>query len=127
MAHSARPVSPHLQIYKPQLTSVLSIMHRITGVGAFLGSVCVMLWLVSLAWDASLYGFLQIVVVSIPVQILLFLWTLSFIYHLLNGVRHLVWDAGKGLELPEIYKSGKIVMILALAITVLIWIIRLAS
>jgi succinate dehydrogenase / fumarate reductase cytochrome b subunit len=102
-------------------------MHRITGVGAFLGSVCVMLWLVSLAWDASLYGFLQIVVVSIPVQILLFLWTLSFIYHLLNGVRHLVWDAGKGLELPEIYKSGKIVMILALSVTVLIWIIRLAS
>lgn len=127
MAHSARPVSPHLQIYKPQLTSVMSIMHRITGVGAFLGSVCIMLWLVSLAWDASLYGFLQIVVVSIPVQILLFLWTLSFIYHLLNGVRHLVWDAGKGLELPEIYKSGKIVMILALAVTILIWIIRLAS
>lgn len=127
MVHSARPVSPHLQIYKPQLTSVMSIMHRITGVGAFLGSVCVMLWLVSLAWDASLYGFLQIVVVSIPVQILLFLWTLSFIYHLLNGVRHLVWDAGKGLELPEIYKSGKIVMILALSVTVLIWIIRLAS
>ena len=127
MAHSVRPVSPHLQIYKPQLTSVMSIMHRITGVGAFLGSVCVMLWLVSLAWDASLYGFLQIVVVSIPVQILLFLWTLSFIYHLLNGVRHLAWDAGKGLELPEIYKSGKIVMILALSVTVLIWIIRLAS
>ncbi len=127
MAHSARPVSPHLQIYKPQLTSVMSIMHRITGVGAFLGSVCIMLWLVSLAWDASLYGFLQIVVVSIPVQILLFLWTLSFIYHLLNGVRHLVWDAGKGLELPEIYKSGKIVMILALSVTVLFWVIRLAS
>ena len=105
----------------------MSILHRITGVGAFLGSVFVMLWLVSLAWDASLYSFLQIVVVSIPVQILLFLWTLSFIYHLLNGVRHLVWDAGKGLELPEIYKSGKIVMMLTLAVTVLIWIIKLAS
>jgi len=121
MPHSARPVSPHLQIYKPQLTSVLSIFHRMTGVIAFLGSLFVMLWLVALAWDVSLYSFLQHVVLSLPVQILLFFWSLSLVYHLLNGIRHLLWDAGKGFELPEIYRSGRLVMISSLLLTVFIW------
>ena len=121
MPHSARPVSPHLQIYKPQLTSVLSIVHRMTGVVAFLGSLFVMLWLVSLAWDAALYSFLQRIVLSMPVQILLFFWSLSLVYHLLNGIRHLMWDAGKGFELPEIYRSGRLVLVMSLLITGFIW------
>ncbi len=121
MPHSVRPVSPHLQIYKPQLTSTLSIVHRITGVVAFAGSLLVMLWLVSLAWDASLYGFLQRIVLSLPVQFFLFFWTLSLVYHLLNGIRHLMWDAGKGFELPEIYRSGRLVLVMSLLITAAIW------
>jgi len=125
MPHSVRPLSPHLQIYKPQLTSLLSVTHRATGVVAFLGSLFVMLWLVSLAWDAALYGFLQRIVVSMPVQILLFFWSLAMVYHLLNGIRHLMWDAGKGFELPEIYKSGKLVMLLSVVITGFIWISKL--
>lgn len=123
MPHSVRrPVSPHLQIYKPQLTSVLSIVHRLTGVIAFTGSLFVMLWLVSLAWDASLYNFLQRIVLSLPVQVLLFFWTLALVYHLLNGIRHLMWDAGKGLELPEIYRSGRLVVAMSLLLTAFIWI-----
>ncbi len=125
MPHSARPVSPHLQIYKPQLTSILSIIHRMTGVIAFLGSLFVMLWLVSLAWDASLYGFLQRVVVSLPVQIMLFFWSLAMVYHLLNGIRHLMWDAGKCLELPEVYRSGYLVMLMSLLVTGFIWMSKL--
>lgn len=121
MPHTARPVSPHLQIYKPQLTSVLSIVHRMTGVIAFMGSLFVMLWLVSLAWDASLYNFLQRIVLSLPVQILLFFWTLSLVYHLLNGIRHLMWDAGKGFELPEVYRSGWLVIVMSLLVTAFIW------
>ena len=121
MPHTVRPVSPHLQIYKPQLTSVLSIVHRMTGVIAFMGSLFVMLWLVSLAWGASLYGFLQRIVLSLPVQILLFFWTLALVYHLLNGVRHLMWDAGKGFELPEIYRSGRLVIVMSLLVTAFIW------
>lgn len=122
MPNSARPVSPHLQIYKPQLTSFLSIVHRMTGVVAFVGSLLVMLWLVSLAWDASLYTFLQRIVLSIPVQILLFFWTLAIVYHLLNGIRHLMWDAGKGFELSEIYRSGRLVVAMSLLVTAFIWI-----
>ncbi len=122
MAPSVRPVSPHLQIYKPQLTSVMSILHRITGVLTFAGSICILVWLVSLAWDAPLYSFLQEVAVSIPVQVFLFFWSLALVYHLLNGLRHLSWDAGRGFEIPEIYKSGKLVIGLSLLITVFIWV-----
>ena len=124
MPHSVRPVSPHLQIYKPQLTSFLSIVHRVTGVVAFLGSLLVMLWLVSLAWDASLYGFLQRIVLSMPVQVFLFFWSLALVYHLLNGVRHLMWDAGKGFELSEIYRSGRLVIVMSLLVTAFIWLGR---
>jgi len=124
MANTQRPLSPHLQIYKPQLTSVMSILHRITGVIAFVGAVCILIWLISLAWDASLYVFLQEVAISIPVQVFLFLWSWALVYHLLNGVRHLVWDATKGLELPDIYKSGKLVIGLSIVLTVTIWALK---
>lgn len=124
MAHSARPISPHLQIYKPQLTSVLSILHRITGIIAFAGTICILVWLVSLAWDAPMYYFLQGIAVSIPVQIFLFFWTLALVYHLLNGLRHLAWDSGKGLELPDVYKSGKLVVSLSIIVTVIIWLTK---
>ena len=125
MAHSARPVSPHLQIYKPQLTSVLSILHRIAGVVTFVGAICILAWLVSLAWDASMYRFLQDIAVSIPVQVFLFFWSWALIYHLLNGLRHLFWDSGKGFELPQIYKSGKLVVSLSIFITVAIWLTKI--
>lgn len=121
MAHSVRPVSPHLQIYKPQLTSVLSILHRITGVFTFSGAILILAWLVSLAWDAPMYHFLQDIAASIPVQIFLFFWSWALVYHLLNGLRHLVWDSGKGYELPQIYKSGKLVVSLSVFITIIIW------
>lgn len=124
MAEHSRPLSPHLQIYKPQLTSVLSIVHRITGVVSFIGFLCVLTWLIVLAWDPKLYGFLQRIVLSWPVQVVLFAWTFSLIYHLCNGIRHLMWDALKGFELDEVYKSGRIVLAVSLILTVLIWVTK---
>lgn len=124
MPQSARPLSPHLQVYKPQLTSVLSILHRISGVVSFLGSLCLLLWLTTLAWDSDLYVLIQKFAVSWPVQVFLFFWSLALIYHLFNGVRHLRWDAGKGFSLAQIYQSGKVVVIAALVVNILIWITR---
>ena len=124
MAQSARPMSPHLQIYKPQLTSALSALHRISGIFSFFGAVCILVWLVTLAWDAASYEFLRDVAVSVPVQIFLFLWTQALIYHLFNGIRYMLWDAGKGFEIHEIYRSGKIVIALAFIVNVLIWVTR---
>ncbi len=124
MAQSARPLSPHLQVYKPQLTSTLSISHRVAGVISLMGSICLLLWITSVAWDSSIYSTLQNVALSIPIQILMFIWSMAIIYHLLNGIRHLFWDAGKGFEIPQIYTSGKIVLIAAVVVNILIWITR---
>ena len=124
MTQTARPTSPHLQIYKPQLTSFLSITHRMTGVVAFLGSIFMLLWLTSLAWDHSIYSMLQKIALSWPVQIILFFWSLSLVYHLFNGVRHMAWDIGKGFSKPDIYKSGKFVVIASIVVNILIWISR---
>ena len=124
MNHFDRPLSPHLQVYKPQLTSLLSILHRATGVASFLGSLCLLVWLVALAWDASLYGFVQPIALSFYVQIIIFFWSLSLTYHLCNGIRHLAWDAGFGYELEEVYKGGYIVLAASLLITLLIWLTK---
>lgn len=99
-------------------------MHRMTGVVAFLGSAFLLLWLTSLAWDSSLYGLLQKFAVSLPVQVILFFWSFAIIFHLFNGVRHLFWDTGRGLSLPEIYISGKIVLIASIAVNILLWVSR---
>ncbi|MEE9447953.1 MAG: succinate dehydrogenase, cytochrome b556 subunit [Arenicellales bacterium] len=120
----SRPLSPHLQVYQPQLTSVMSIMHRITGVFSFLGSLLLLLWLMTLAWELPLFGLLQVLVHSTLGQVLLFLWSLGLVYHLCNGIRHLFWDAGIGFELKQIYKSGYVVLAASLFLTSLIWLTR---
>lgn len=95
-----------------------------TGVVAFLGSIFMLLWLTSLAWDHSIYGTLQKIALSWPVQIILFFWSLSLVYHLFNGVRHMAWDIGKGFSKPDIYKSGKFVVIASIVVNILIWVSR---
>ena len=122
MANDNRPLSPHLQIYKPQLTSVLSILHRITGVLLSLGIVALVYWLSALSQGQESYLHAVAVLASAPAKLLLLGWTLSFFYHLLNGVRHLFWDAGMGFELGQVYASGWMVLVGALALTVVTWI-----
>ena len=100
------PLSPHLQIYRPQLTSVLSIMHRATGVFLSLGTVILLYWLVAAALGANAYADAQRCIGSMPSQIVLAAWTFSFYFHLLNGVRHLFWDLGLGFELDITYRTG---------------------
>lgn len=119
MATSNRPLSPHLQIYRPQLTSVLSLLHRATGLILALGAVLVAWWFwsIMLGGDSyeTAYGFFT----SWFGWILLFLWTLCTFYHLCNGIRHLLWDAGLGLELDQAYLSGKIVIGATVVLTIL--------
>ncbi len=111
MTSPDRPLSPHLQIYRPQLTSVLSILHRATGVALSLGTLLLVYWLIALALIGSWLG-----------RLLLFGWTIAFFYHLANGVRHLVWDAGRGYELPVVYASGWTVVIATGVLTLASWI-----
>lgn len=117
----ARPLSPHLQIYKPQLTSVLSILHRFTGVVLSLGALVIAVWLVAAARGGSAFRVVDGVLDSIPGRVLLFLWSLALFYHLCNGVRHLLWDAGVGFDLTTTYRSGVAVVVMSLVLTLGLW------
>lgn len=121
MVTDNRPLSPHLQVYRPQLTSVLSITHRLTGVLLTLGMAVVVLWLLALAAGPDAFSALNGWLAS-PVGLVgLLIWTFALFYHLLNGIRHLLWDAGWLLDLRGAYASGWIVVTLSVMLTVLIW------
>ena len=102
----ARPISPHLQVYRPQLTSVLSIMHRLTGV--FLSGVTVVLslWLFSIALGEAAYSPFAALWDSWISTLLMAGVVFCLYYHLLNGVRHLAWDWGIGFSLTQVYSTG---------------------
>jgi succinate dehydrogenase / fumarate reductase, cytochrome b subunit len=122
MASDNRPLSPHLQVYRPQWTSVLSITHRLTGIALAVGTLYLVWWLASAAGGADTYAAFQSFAGSFLGQLILFGWTVCLFYHLANGIRHLVWDAGHGLELDVAYKSGMVVVGAAAALTVIAWV-----
>jgi len=117
-----RPLSPNLQIYRPQLTSVLSITHRLTGVLLSVGSPFFVIWIVAAADGARSYAAFADMLGSPLGLALSFMWTFSLFFHLCNGVRHLVWDAGYGFELRTIYTSGWAVLAVSALLTVIAWI-----
>ena len=116
-----RPLSPHLQIYRPQLTSVMSISHRASGAALAAGTLLLCLWLVALAAGDRWYGVAALVVSHPLGKLVLFGYSVALIYHALNGVRHLSWDRGIGLTIPAVYRSGWIVLLLTVGITALLW------
>ncbi len=121
MPSHPRPLSPHLQVYRPQLTSVLSILHRLTGIVLSLGSVLVVVWLLALAAGPESFERIGSVLSFPLLQLLLVGWTAALFYHLLNGIRHLLWDAGWMLELPSVYASGWLVVFGTVMLTLLAW------
>lgn len=112
-----RPLSPHLAIYRPQLTMALSITHRGTGIFLALGTPFLVYWLMSIAAGPSAYLELQECLSHWLAKLLLLAWTFSLFYHLCNGIRHLFWDAGKGFEITTLYKSGWVVVACAITLT----------
>lgn len=121
MPQSARPLSPHLSVYKWQLTMTLSILHRATGVALAVGTVVVLAALVALAAGPEAYAAVRGFCAS-PVGLLLLLgWSWSLCFHLCNGIRHLAWDAGFGFAIPRTYLTGWSVVVLSLVFTILIW------
>lgn len=121
MPTDQRPLSPHLQVYRWQLTSVLSILHRATGVALSVGAVLLVWWLVAAAAGPAPYASFQGFIGSWFGLLLLLGWTVSLFYHLCNGIRHLCWDTGQGLELPAVYASGWTVLAGTAVLTVLAW------
>lgn len=127
MATNNRPLSPHLQVYRPQLTSVLSILHRATGIALALGTLLLVWWLIAAATGPTAFDNTQSFIGSIFGRILLFGWSFALFYHLCNGIRHLVWDAGKGFEIGSAYASGWLVVVASSVLTVICWIAGYAA
>jgi len=112
-----RPLSPHLQVYKPQLTSVLSITHRGTGVFLSLGALVLTYWLVSLAVSEELFNSFHLHTTFWYGKLFLIGFVFSLYYHLANGIRHLFWDIGLGLEISTTYKSGYFTIFISVVLT----------
>ncbi len=127
MSVDRRPLSPHLQVYKPQLTSVLSISHRITGVALAAGTLLLAWWLIAAATGPEAFATVQGFLGSWLGYLILFGFSYALMYHLCNGIRHLFWDAGYGFELETVYRSGWATVIASAALTVIAWAIAIAS
>lgn len=120
-ASNERPLSPHLQVYRWQITNTLSILHRLTGFALSAGTLLLVYWLIAVATGPGRFAHAQALLGSWPGKILLLGWTFSLFYHLGNGIRHLGWDAGWGFELPTLRVTGWLVVVFAVAMTGLSW------
>lgn len=117
-----RPLSPHLQVYKPQITSVLSIMHRLSGAGLAFGLFILIAWLACLSHSEQAFLAFQDLFSGFIGKTILVLCLSGFYYHLANGIRHLMWDAGYGFEMTTTTKSGWFVVVFTFILTFLTWI-----
>lgn len=113
----SRPLSPHLGVYKFMYTMSLSILHRITGIVATAGFLVFVWWLMALASGHDAYQGAMRLVDSPLAKLLLVGFTFSFVYHFCNGIRHLFWDTGRGLERAQARRSGAVVVVAAVVLT----------
>ena len=123
-----RPLSPFMfpTWYRFQITSALSILHRLTGIALAVGSILLAWWLVAVAAGGDVFAATHAFLVSPIGLLLLFGWSVAFYYHLCSGIRHLVWDAGYGFDLKQTYASGWAVMATSTGLTLIAWIAGLA-
>lgn len=120
-----RPLSPHLQVYRPLINMVMSIMHRITGVALYTGTVLLAWWLTAAATGPDYFQFVSNILGSIPGRIVLIGYTWALMHHLLGGLRHFIWDTGAGYDLVTVQRLSWGTIILSLALTALIWFTQL--
>ena len=123
MNDSNNPLSPHLQIYRWQISSLLSITHRISGVINLLALVLIFFWLIFLSFGESNYELFLLIINSFFGKFILIGFTWSMSFHLLSGARHLAWDLGYGFEIKTANISGIIVIILSFIITIIFWLL----
>jgi succinate dehydrogenase / fumarate reductase cytochrome b subunit len=120
-----RPLSPHLQVYRPQITSALSILNRFSGIVLAVGTVLLAWWLIAAATSDAAYATVSAVIRS-PIGLLaMFGWTVALWFHFFAGLRHLAWDSGAGYELPKVHASGWAVVIATLVCTAVCWVLWL--
>mgnify|MGYP003576057387 CR=1 FL=1 len=125
MPNRPRPLSPHLGVYRWQITMTMSILHRASGIVLTAGAFALAWWLLAVAAGGEAYDAAAACLASPLGMVALFGFSLSLVYHLLNGIRHLLWDAGWGLDIPEVYRSGYTVAALTVVLTRAVWFVAL--
>ena len=121
--NTGRPLSPHLQIYKMTLTMLMSIVHRATGMALYAGTLLLVWWLSAAATSDSYFDLVQSVLGSWIGQLVLFGFTWSLVHHTAGGIRHLIWDTGRGFGLETVEKGARITLASSIIITVALWIL----
>ena len=121
MTDNQNPLSPHLQIYRWHISSLLSITHRISGIVNLLALILIFFWLIALSLGENNYESFLLIINSFFGKFILIGFTWSMSFHLLSGIRHLVWDLGYGYEIKTANISGIIVIIFSLALTIIFW------
>jgi succinate dehydrogenase / fumarate reductase cytochrome b subunit len=122
MSTDNRPLSPHIQVYRWQFTMVLSILHRATGAGLAFGALLMGWWLMAAVKGPEAFAQFHDFTHSIPGQLMLAGWVWAFVFHFLNGIRHLVWDTGRGFTIKGARHSGQVVFLLSLVGAALVWV-----
>jgi succinate dehydrogenase / fumarate reductase cytochrome b subunit len=116
-----RPLSPHLQIFRLMFTMVMSIVHRLTGMALYFGSILLVWWLTAAAMGPQSFDFVQDIFSSWPGRIVLFGLSWTFIHHFLGGIRHLIWDTGRGFKLPTVELSARLTLAGSVVLTIALW------
>lgn len=116
-----RPLSPHLTIYSPQISSTMSALHRITGVAIFCSLSLLCWWLILFIFSKFNVQYVYFISNNIMIKSAIYLTALGFCYHMLNGIRHLIWDSGRALTLKHMRISGWVVISSTVIMTLYIW------
>ena len=124
MKNTGRPLSPHLTIYRWPITMTLSILHRMTGVALALGLIVLTSWFMHIASGPEQYQYFRATMGTLFGKLLLIGWTFAFFLHLGNGIRHLVWDTGRGFEKSHANASAWFVIVFAILVTAAFWMVR---
>ena len=118
-----RPLSPHLQIYRPMLTMMMSIVHRITGIALYVGTLLMAWWLIATASGPGAYATLQAFTSSWIGRVVVFGYTWALLHHMLGGIRHLIWDLGYGFGPSEREWLTRAALFGSITLTIVVWII----
>ncbi len=116
-----RPLSPHLQIYRPLINMVMSILHRMTGVALYLGSILLAWWLTAAAVGPDYFAFVSGIFGSFLGQIILFGFTWALLHHMMGGIRHFIWDTGRALDIESVRFLSMMTGVVSVTATILIW------
>jgi succinate dehydrogenase / fumarate reductase cytochrome b subunit len=118
-----RPLSPHLQIYAPMLSMVMSIVHRLTGAALYAGTILLAWWLIAASTDAKAFATASWFMSSIVGRLILFGFTWALFTHLLGGIRHMIWDSGRGFDYPQRELLAQATLVGGVVLTLIVWII----